>query len=309
MVTKPVTARFKKTSPPCNRAMKEYSCDPAMELSSSQDKNFQEKEPASISQIQALLLTGHVDKKEDYDKSSKVVTEVFPVAEKLSLHHGLNAKSLTFPEISKRRIGNLESFHWSNIGVLTEKSPDKLNTYQHAQIEKDKVQETEGFNCHSVQNSFFKTLKEPVRGKCFGGLDMTEEKKLCQQASGDPGKTIGKSSLEMCLKGGDKEEQKTDYIIPRKRPRKSIPRKVDIQRENLHSSIHSTDSEETLSADEITSDLLNYECSTAVVSPSSSGSGSKSPRGTKVIFKRTAGNFEKEKKVHMFVLTDADMYT
>lgn len=272
--------------------MKEHSCYPAMELSSSQDKNFQEKEPASISQIQALLLTGHDDKKKDYHKSSKVVTEVFPVAEKLSLPCGLNAKSISFPEISKRS-GNLESLHWSNIGVLTEKSPGNLNKYKLAQIEKDKVQENEDFNCHHVQKSFFETLKEPVRGICFGGVEMAKEKKQCQQASSVPDKTINKPSLEIRLKGGGKEKQKTDYIIPRKRPRKSIPRKVDIQRENLHSSFHSTDSEETLSADEITSDLLNNECSTATVSPSSSGSGSKSPRGTKVILKRTAGNVEK----------------
>lgn len=284
-----------------------------MEFCSRHDNNFQEKEPESMSQMRGLLLSGHMNKKEDYHKNPEAVRG-FPVAERMSLSRGLNAQSITFSEVSKSRSGNLhvESLRWSNIGVLTENSPDKQNLYDHVQPKTDKksllylgkdltastgsncpkVQGTEGFNYDSVQNSPFKTIKEPVGGTFVGRFDVAEDNKRCQEASSGTGETTGKSSLETCLKEGDKQKQKTDFIIPRKRPRKSIPRKVDIARENLYSSFHSTDSEETLSADEITSELSPNEC-TPVVSPNSSGSGSKSPRGTKVIFKRTAGNLKK----------------
>ncbi|KAL9964587.1 hypothetical protein ACROYT_G028244 [Oculina patagonica] len=209
---------------------------------------------------------------------------------------------------SKSRSGNLESLHWSNIGVLAEKNPDKLNLYHHVQHETDKrsplyldkdltaatgsncqkVQATKGFNYDSVQNSPLKTMKELVGGTFVGRFDVAEDIKRYQEASSGSSETTGKSSLDQETRLQEGDKQKTDFIIPRKRPRKSIPRKVDIARENLYASFHSTDSEETLSADEVNSELSPNE-STPVVSPKSSGSGSKSPRGTKVIFKRTAG--------------------
>ncbi|XP_078381417.1 uncharacterized protein LOC144664178 [Oculina patagonica] len=287
IVTKPVTDRVsKKTSPPCNRLLKEHNCysDPAMECCPSHDKNCQEKEPERMSQLCGLLLSGHV------------------------IPHGLNAQSINFSEASKSRSGNLESLHWSNIGVLAEKNPDKLNLYHHVQHETDKrsplyldkdltaatgsncqkVQATKGFNYDSVQNSPLKTMKELVGGTFVGRFDVAEDIKRYQEASSGSSETTGKSSLDQETRLQEGDKQKTDFIIPRKRPRKSIPRKVDIARENLYASFHSTDSEETLSADEVNSELSPNE-STPVVSPKSSGSGSKSPRGTKVIFKRTAG--------------------
>ena len=306
VVTKPVTARvFNKTSSPHNRPLKEHNSGP---LCSSYDKNFEEKEPESMSQLCGLLLAGHVNKKEDYHRNSEAVTEVFPVAEKLSLPHGLIGKCTSFSEVSNSINGNLESLHWFNIGMLAEKSPDKLNLHQHVELETDKnshlysgkeltastesncpkVQATEGFNNVSVQKSPFKTIKEPVSDKFVGSLDAAEDKERYQEASSGTDNTIGKSSLEMCLKGEDKQKQKSDCKIPRKRPRKSIPRKINIDMEAMYPSFHSTDSEETLSADEITSELSPHEC-TPVVSPNSSAAGSKSPSSTKVIFKRTAG--------------------
>lgn len=289
------TRELETTSSPGNKTVKKRSSKPVMELSSSRDRTFQEKEPECMLQTRELLLTENVNKKEDYLKSSDAVTEVFPVAEKLSLPYEFNTKSVMFSEDNNTRNESLETLDWFSVGFLAEKSSDELNLQlcsgKGLTAERNSLggQTTEGFNYESRPNSSIKALKVTAGGK-FGGLDIDEDKKRCQETSSDTCtcKTSGKSSLEMCMEGVDNQKQKTNCLIPRKRPRKSIPRKIDIERENFCSGSHSTDSEETLSADEISSELSPNKC-TPVVSPNCSRSDSISPRGTKVIFKRTAG--------------------
>ena len=230
---------------------------------------------------------------EDYLKTSHAVTEVFPVAGKVSFPYEVNTQSVSFCEDSNTRNGSLECLDWFSVGVLAEKSPDKLNLQLcsgkglTAGNNTREGQITEGFNYESVLNPTIKTMKNAAGGK-FESLDIDEDKKRFQETASDTGKTAGKSSLEMFLEGTDIQKQKVDCLIPRKRPRKSLPRKIDIKNEQFGSGSHSTDSEETLSADEIASELSSNK-GTPVVSPKSSSSDSISPRGTKVIFRRTAG--------------------
>ena len=276
VVTDAVTRELDKTSP-CNNTVKERGKS-AMNLSLSRERTFQERE----------LKCGYMNKKEDYLKTSDAVTEVFSVAEKLSLPCEISAQSVTFCEDSNTRNGSLECLDWFSIGVLAENIPDELKFQLcsgkgfTAGKNNHEGQITEGCSYERLPDSSTKTLKFAAGGK-FGSLDIDEDKKRCQETSSDTGKTTGKASLEMCLEGTDNQKRKIDCLIPRKRPRKSIPRKIDIRSEHFVSGSHSADSEETLSADEITSEL------SPVVSPNSSRSDSISPRGTKVIFKRTAG--------------------
>lgn len=236
---------------------------------------------------------GHMNKNEDYLKTADAATEVCSVAKKLSLPCEINTQTVTFSEDSNTRNGSLEYLDWFSIGVLAEKSPDELNLQLcsgkglTAGENNREGQIIESCSYESMPNSSTKTLKVAASGK-FASIDTDEDKKRGQETCSNIGKTAGKSSLEMCLAGTDNQKQKIDCLIPRKRPRKSIPRKIDIKSEDFGSCSHSTDTEETLSADETTSELSSNKC-TPVVSPKSSRSDSISPRGTKVIFKRTAG--------------------
>lgn len=282
VVTDAVTTRDLETSSPCNSTEKER-VKPAMNLSSIRERTFHERE----------LGCGHMNKNEDYLKTSDTVTEVFSVAENLSLPCEINTQSITFSEDSNTKNGSLECLDWFSIGVLAEKSPDELNLLLcsgkglAAGKSNREGQIIEGCRNESMPNyrSSTGTLKVAAGGK-FGN---DEDKKGCPDTSSDIGKTAGRSSLEMCLEGIDNQEQTRDCLIPRKRPRKSIPRKIDLKSEHLCLRSHSTDSEETLSADERTSESSSEKC-TPVVSPNTPRpSDSTSPRGTKVIFRRTAG--------------------
>jgi len=257
IVTDAATTRELEKTSPCNNAAKERG-KPAMKMN------------------------------KDYLKTSHAVREVF------DFPCEINTQSAMFSEDSNTRDGSLECLDWFSIGVLAEKSPDKLNLQLcsgkglTAGKNNRGGQITEVFNYESVLNPAIKTMKNTAGGK-FEGLDIEEDKKRFQETAGDTGKTAAKSSLEICLEGTENQKQKIDCeLIPRKRPRKSIPRKIDIKSALFGSGSHNTDSEETLSADEITSELSPDEC-TPVVSPKSSSPDSLSPRGTKVIFRRTGG--------------------
>lgn len=287
-----------------------------MECNSSHDRTLQEKEPESTLQIRGLLLTGH--KK---GESSEADMEAFSVAEKMSLPCDFNAQSIAFPEASKSGSGSLENLDWFNIGVLAENSDQQDSHQQHVQLKTDKNsqlcsekdltasagsdylqgQATESSKFDEVSNTSTKGLKvsagNTVRDLDAGDLGNSRYEKACNATC----KTFDESSLEMSLEGGDTQKQKNDCVLPRKRPRKSVPRKIDIEKEKSRSGFFTSDSEATLTADELTSELSSKQC-TPAVSPNSSGSDSESSRSTKVIFKRTAGNFKDYKtlRAHMF---------
>ena len=278
VVTDAVTTRDLETSSPCNNTEKER-VKPAMNLSSIREGNFQERQ----------LGCGHRNRNEDYLETSDTVTEVFSVAENLSLPCKINARSVTFSEDSNTKNGSLECLDWFSIGVVAEKSPDELNLLlcsgKGLTAGKNNREGQITGGCRYETRSSTGTLKVAAGGK-FGN---DEDRKGCLETSSDIGKTAGRSSLGMCLEGINNQEQTRDCLIPRKRPRKSIPRKIDLKSEHFCLRSHSTDSEETLSADERTSESSSDKC-TPVVSPNSPRpSDSISPRGTKVIFRRTAG--------------------
>lgn len=263
-----------------------------MNFNSSCERNFQEKE----------LGCEYINKNVD----SGAVTEVFSVAEKLSLPCEFNTESVTFSDDCNTKNGSLECLDWFSIGVLAGKqSPEKLNLNWQLCSRKGETagknnhegKVTEGLNYGNIPNSLVKLLKVDACSK-FGSLDNVEVKTRCQETSRNTGGTAGRPPEEKHMEGIDNHWQKQtrDCLIPRKRPRKSIPRKIDIKSEHFCCGSHSTDSEETLSADEITSELSPNKC-TSVVSPnSSSRSDSISPKGTKVIFRRTAGTGYLKKK-------------
>ena len=279
------TRELEKASSPCNSTVKERGSKPAMNLGSSRERIFQEKE----------LGCWHMNKNVDYLKTSDAVTEVFSVAEKLSHPCEMNTQSVMFSEDGNTKNGTLECLDWFSIGVLADKSSDELNLQPcsgkglTAGKNNNEGQITKGFNYESMPSSCIKTLKVAACGK-FGSLDINEDKPRCQETSSDTGKTAGVPSQEKRKEGIDNQKQTRDCLIPRKRPRKSIPRKLDIKSEHFCSGCHSTDYEETRSAG-----LSPNKC-TPVVSPNSSGSDSISPRGTKVIFRRTAGTVGLKKK-------------
>lgn len=243
-----------------------------MNLNSSCEGNFQEKEPGCE----------HINRNEKFS----------PPCE-------FNTRS----EDSNTKNGSLECLDWFSVGVLAEKqSPDKLNLQPCSRKDETAGKNnregkiTEGLNYQSIPNSSMKLLKVAACSK-FESLDIEEVKTRCQETSRNTGRTAGTPSEEKHIEGIDNHWQKQtrDCLIPRKRPRKSIPRKIDIKSEHSCSGSHSTDSEETLSADEITSELSPNKC-TSVVSPNSSSSDSISSKGTKVIFRRTAGTVYLKKK-------------
>ena len=279
--TAAVTTEDLETSSPSNSIVKER-VKPAVNSSSIRERTFHEKE----------LGCGHMNKNEDYLKTSDTVTEVFSVAENLSQRCEINAQSITCSEDSNIKSGGLKCLDWFSIGVLAEKSSDELNLLVcsgkglTAEKNNGEGQITEGCRYESMPNyRSTRTVKVAAGGK-FGN---DEDKKGCQETPSDIGKTAGRSSLEMCLEGIDDQEQTRDCLIPRRRPRKSIPRKIDLKSEHFSLRSHSTDSEETLSADEITSELSSGKSTPAASPNSPRPSDSISPRGTKVIFRRTAG--------------------
>ena len=105
-----------------------------------------------------------------------------------------------------------------------------------------------------------KTHDFPV-GKDIGIADRSEADKK------NPKSSFGSVKLlEINPLGCDAKKRQTDCLIPRKRPRKSFPRKLNPGRGNFDFDLLSNCSEETLSADEITPELSPQRC-TSVASP------------------------------------------
>ena len=246
-----MTEVFEKRSPYKSTLKKDYS-DSAMECSSSRDKITLVNEQEGFSKIRHLLMTEQVHNNEDNYNCSAAIAKVFPASEKLSSPVEFHGKSTTFSELRKRKSDSLETLDWRNVGVLAENS-DHRNSYE---LDTDKnsklftgkdLKPSAGSNCHHRQASGSSNV-----GNHFHPEPDKKDRKSCSGTA--------KFSLEMNPGGRDAKNRKTDCLIPRKRPRKSIPRKLDLDKANLCSDFLSTDSEETLSADEITPELSLQRC-------------------------------------------------
>ena len=246
-----MTEVFEKRSP-YKSTLKEDHSDSAIECSSSRDKITSVNGQEGFSKIRHLLMTEQVHNNEDNYNCSAAIAKVFPASEKLSSPVDFNGKSTTFSELRKRKSDNLDTLDWRNVGVLAENS-DHRNSYE---LDTDKnsklftgkdLKPSAGSNCHHRQASGSSNV-----GNHFHPEPDKKDRKSCSGTA--------KFSLEMNPGECDARKRKTDCLIPRKRPRKSIPRKLDLDQKNLCSDFLSTDSEETLSADEITPEFSLQRC-------------------------------------------------
>ncbi|XP_022791222.1 uncharacterized protein LOC111330603 isoform X2 [Stylophora pistillata] len=214
------------------------------------------------------------NKIEDNYKSSVAVAELFSVSETLSSSVDLSANCFTDSNLRKQNSNNLETLGWRNFGVLSEKNDQKCSiefyTDKNSKLfaEKtspgnDRLQRKvdDSIKTDNTPTSSLKTLDFPV-SKDIGTVDLSEVDKNNQKSSS----VSVKSFLKVNPLGCDAEKRCTDCLIPRKRPRKSIPKKLNPDREYLYSDLHRTCSEETLSANEIIPELSPQRCTT-VASP------------------------------------------
>lgn len=218
------------------------------------NNTFWGKELGNMSQIRSsLFLMKNTNNKVNYHKTSEAVEDSWPVDCKLTSPCGFKSPGYNLSEANMSTNRNLEIFDWSTVGVMAD-----TNNHLNSSDTSDST--------HKVPTSDSKFLNSP----------------------------------EQC-KTGDLQSPKTLHVKPRKRPRKSTPRKIDPVWQNSCSVSHSTDSEGTASADEVPSEsprklVISRESPNDCVPVSSfryrfsPRSDEESSSGTKVLFKRTAGN-------------------
>lgn len=220
--------------------------------------------------IRHLLL----NKNEDNFKCSAAVAELIPPSETWSSSVNLSANSFTASDLGKQNNDKLETLEWRNVGVLadTQKYSFEFYTDKNSKLFTDKdLKASSGNDCRqrkadesvkteNTPTSSMKTHDFPV-GKDIGIADRSEADKK------NPKSSFGSVKLlEINPLGFDAKKRQTDCLIPRKRPRKSFPRKLNPGRGNFDFDLLSNCSEETLSADEITPELSPQRC-TSVASP------------------------------------------
>ena len=218
------------------------------------NNTFCGKELGNMSQIRSnLFLMKNTNNKVNYHKTSEAFEDRLPVDCKLTSPCGFNLPGYNLSEANMSANRNLEIFDWSTVGVVAD-----ANNHRDSSDTSDST--------HKVPTSDSNFLNSP----------------------------------EQC-KRGDLQSPNTLHVKPRKRPRKSTPRKVDPVWQNSCSGSHSTDSEGTASADEVPSEsprklAICHESPNDSVPVSSfryrfsPRSDEESSGGTKVLFKRTAGN-------------------
>ena len=218
------------------------------------NNTFCGKEMGNISQIGSnLFLMKNTNKKDNYHKTSEAVEEGVPVDSKLASTCGFKSGGYNLSEANMSATRNLEKLDWSTVGVVADE-----NNHMNAS--------------HTNHSSH----KVPTSNSNFP------------------------NSPDQCSTG-DVQSPNTVHVKPRKRPRKSTPRKIDPVWQNSCCGSHSTDSEGTSSPDKIPSKstrklVISSESPSNCVPVSSfcyrfsPRSDEESSGGTKVLFKRTAGN-------------------
>ena len=245
--------------------LQEHRRDASEELCPSHDKTFFGKELRNMSKI-CNLLTEHTNGKNGFVNRSEAVTEVLPLDE-----------NLTSPSSLKSPDNHL--FTWSRIGVLADTSPKSeqlQSSHQHVQPL------TTNNNSRFYSENRSKTA-------AAGNNNCSQEQ--ISDSSVLHKELNSNSRLSNSFDGS--QISQTPHLSSRKRPRKSIPRKIDVEWQKSFSGSNSTDSEGTFSADEKTSESPSQSESTSVRSSpkrcSPRSDEESSSIGTKVLFKKTAG--------------------
>ena len=236
----------------------------------SHNKTFWGKELAIMSRCNLLLM-------DQTDNKIKAVTEALPFVEKLTSPHSFDLPDTIVSEANKSGNGNLEIFDWSSVGLVADKR-DHLNS-SIQQVQPNTNNSSQLICSGNNSNTMASAGSEYLQEQAIKSSSSHEPPNLASYLPNVPEQCSG-TGIQM------------SHIRPRKRPRKSTPRKIDIEWKNSCTGSHSTDSEETLSGEDIPSESEN-QCV-----PVSAGSHCRlSPRsdeesffsGTKVLFKKTAG--------------------
>lgn len=196
------------------------------------------------------------------------VTNVVPLDGKLISPCCLNSFDKYSLEANKTGTRNLESHDWSRVGVLADENSEQ----PHVNSSRKRL------NSNSTSSlSYSRQISE---GEAFA--------KDCLQGQTTEISVPQNKPLftpPLCNSTGQTQISQTSVSLSRKRPRKSVPRKIDMHLE-WQKSCSSSDGEGTSKVSESSNQDVSGSPSHE---RSSSESDKESSGGTKVLFKRTAG--------------------
>lgn len=196
------------------------------------------------------------------------VTNVVPLDGKLISPCCLNSFDKYSLEANKTGTRNLESHDWSRVGVLANENSEQLHVNSSRKRLNSNFTSSLSYSGHISEGEAFG--KDCLQGQTTE-VSVPQNKPLFTPA--------------LCNSTGQTQISQTPVSLSRKRPRKSIPRKIDMHLE-WQKSCSSSDGEGTSKV----SESPNQDVSG---SPSHERSCSESDKessgGTKVLFKRTAG--------------------
>lgn len=242
--------------------LRESGKDPSGKYCHSDHKSLWGKEHVFMPQMGNLLLTENTNTKD------MPVTNVVPLDGKLISPCCLNSVDKDSLEANKTGTRNLESHDWSRVGVLADENSEQL----HVKSSRKRL--------NSNRTSSHLYSRNISEGGAFG--------KNCLQGQTTEISVPQNKPLftpPLCNSTGQTQISQTPVSLSRKRPRKSVPRKIDMHLE-WQKSCSSSDGEGTSKVSESPNQDVSGSPSHE---RSSSESDKESSGGTKVLFKRTAG--------------------
>lgn len=196
------------------------------------------------------------------------VTNVVPLDGKLISPCCLNSFDKYSLEANKTGTRNLESHDWSRVGVLANENSEQLHVNSSRKRLNSNFTSSLSYSGHISEGEAFG--KDCLQGQTTE-VSVPQNKPLFTPA--------------LCNSTGQTQISQTPVSLSRKRPRKSIPRKIDMHLE-WQKSCSSSDGEGTSKVSESPNQDVSGSPSHE---RSSSESDKESSGGTKVLFKRTAG--------------------
>jgi len=242
--------------------LQESGKDPFGKYLYSDHKSLWGKEHVFMPQMGNFLLTENTNTKD------MPVTNVVPLDGKLVSPYCLNSIDQYVLEANKTGTRNLESHDWSRVGVLADENSEQ----PHVNSARKRL------NSNSTSSlSYSRQISE---GEAF-------EKDCSQGQTTEISVPQNKPLFTplLCNSTGQTQISQTPDSLSRKRPRKSIPRKIDMHLER-QKSCSSSDGEGTSKVSESPNQDVSGSPSHE---RSSSESDKESSGGTKVLFKRTSG--------------------
>ena len=236
--------------------------DPFAKYCHSDHKSLWGKDHVFMSQMGNLLLTENTNTKDI------PVTNVLPLDGKLISPCCLNSIDKYPLEANKTGTRNLESHDWSRIGVLAAENSEQLHVNSSRKRLKLNRTSSLPYSRHISEGEVF--------GKdCLQG--QTTEISVPQNKP--------KFTSPLCNSTEQTQISQMPVSNSRKRPRKSIPRKIDMRLE-WQRACSSSDGEGTSKVSESPNEGVS---GSPLHEGSSSESDKESSGSTKVLFKRTAG--------------------